>query len=179
MTTTLRGRCETRFLSLLMIGVPLTFLLTRMFTFSSVLFVVLGYVLVVGWLWDILYHSLQRFRWDGDWPPVLHFATILLEGLGLWLLLNNLFVWRMMRLDGPIGISPGALELRPFLLHYFTVSVAAFMAIQLLFPVLMPQWRFSGGEWMQRTFSAWAKQMQHARNWLFGRFGKEIAAERK
>src|SRR5438034_9934158 len=94
MTPTLLGRWQTRLLLLATIGLLVTLVFGRIYGDFRTPLAVLAYVLLFGFVWDILYNFLQTFRWDHDWPPAFQLLAGIVEGLFLWVLL----VW--VRLPG-------------------------------------------------------------------------------
>ena len=86
MTPTLYGRWQTRTLLTMLPGLPLT--ATYAFTTSQTLvpFILLGYALLLGVGWDLLYNYLQSLRWNRDWPPLFALYAGLWEGSCLFLL---------------------------------------------------------------------------------------------
>ena len=76
MTPTLSGRMQSRFVLLLIVGVPLTLVLgavlprptatTTLSDMYEVFFAALVLVGVVGIVWELIYHGLQQFRWEKD-----------------------------------------------------------------------------------------------------------------
>lgn len=145
MTPTLHGRWQTRFFLLTLLGIPVTAVFA--FLYASLMpFVLLGYVLLLGFGWDVLYDWLQTWRWNRDWPPLFVLLTGLWEGLFLWALVN-LFWKAGVALP---GISSSLTHGR-FAAHYLTVFVIIWIAMYSLLPILFPHWRFRGGQW----FSGW------------------------
>jgi len=131
MTYSLAGRMQTRILLFAVIGGLWTIVVTPILPTRLPLglsyrmtFTVLGLIIVFGILWELLYHLLQQFRWDKDWPTAFSFVAGAPEGLLLWLLLSTdtwfwnvqvtaagfwlffvstwLIVWAV--LDGPIRV---------------------------------------------------------------------------
>ena len=44
--------------------------------------------LVLGIGWELIYHVIQQFRWEKDWPTLFGFITCINEGALVWLLLE-------------------------------------------------------------------------------------------
>lgn len=138
MTPTFLGRIQTRFLLLLTVGMVVTFFYALFagvwffvpFAFFQP-FLVLLFVLFAGIGWDLIFILLQRFRWDRDWPPILQWSAAVLEMFPAWL-----FAWL-------IGV-PWWL----FLLHYWSVWSAVFIAAQGPMRIVFPRWRYDGGKWL-------------------------------
>lgn len=103
MTPTLNGRIQTRVFLLLVVGIPWTLFITPLLPaggppddpFSALLrtdleamyevtFTALGIVLVFGLGWELVYHGLQQFRWEKDWPALFGLLTGINEGIVAW-----------------------------------------------------------------------------------------------
>lgn len=137
MTPTLFGRWQTRFLLFVTVGLLVTFIFGWLYQDHITPLAVLGYVLLIGFLWDILYNYVQiNYRWDQDWPPVFQLVSGIVEGLVLWL------IWPYL---------PGAnlaLTLDHFLSHYTAVWIVIFIGTQGPLRILFPRWRYDGGQWL-------------------------------
>ena len=138
MTPTLMGRWQTRLFLLILFGVPISIFFGWIYGDFATPLALLGYVIVFGLLWDILYNFVQSFRWDQDWPPAFQL------GAGVW---EGAFVWLLVALIGLPGVSE-ELTFLQFLLHYGTVWLVTFIASQSLMRLLFPRWRFDGGQWI-------------------------------
>lgn len=144
MTPTLMGRWQTRLFLLGSVGL----LITLIFGFLLKNFVtplaLLGYVLLFGFIWDILYNLLQSLRWERDWPPLFLVGGGLLEALLLWGLVKADYLWAKLGLAGLPGVYPG-LTLTQFALHYGTVFTVILLTMLGPMKVIFLQWRFRGG----------------------------------
>jgi len=96
MTYSLAGRIQTRILVFAVVGGIWTALVTpilptRLPLGSSyrMALTVLALTIVLGLLWELVYHLLQQFRWDKDWPTMFSLVAGIPEGLLLWLLLDT------------------------------------------------------------------------------------------
>lgn len=142
MTPTLLGRWQTRIFLLITIGVIVTFLywvFLGLHEEISVYFLVLLYVGIFGFFWDILYNYLQKFLWDHDWPGTIQFLACVVEGLVLGLCGKYI---------GLPGIDRDQFNIIDFVFHYSLVSVIAFLASWVVMRLFFPRWRFRGGIWM-------------------------------
>ncbi len=91
MTPTLSGRLQTRLFLIVAIGLPWTLLVSPIVTalggrsFADTLRLTVAAVLVMGVLglviWEPLYHWLQQYRWEKDWPTGLGLVTIVNEAV--------------------------------------------------------------------------------------------------
>ena len=97
MTPTIIGRLQSRFFLLLFVGVPWTLIITPFLPraegsslgdlYTKGTFRVLGLVLVLGlFIWEPIYHLLQQFRWEKDWPTLFALLVGIPEGVLAWLL---------------------------------------------------------------------------------------------
>lgn len=134
MTPTLSGRWQTRSLLTLLLGLPISIAFATLYS-SPLPIVILWWVLFFGFGWDFIYHQLQQWRWDHDWPPVLQLTAGIAEALWLTLLLYGL----------PFINPPTLLQ---FIIHYSVVWLAIFFAGQSVMRIIFPRWRFRGGQWL-------------------------------
>ena len=90
MTPTLMGRIQTRLALLATVGVVWTLLIglvvprpetTSTGDLYQALFAALFIVAVVGIAWELVYHGLQQFRWEKDWPTIFGLAVAVPEGM--------------------------------------------------------------------------------------------------
>ena len=141
MVPTLLGRLQTRVFVLATIGVLLTLLVTPILPTSASLgdayratFGVLVTVAVLGLLWEFVYHGLQQFRWEKDWPTMFGLVTGLNEGLLVWLLVSA-------------GAVPGAdgVTGRAFMIHFVVVWIGVWLFVNGPMRVPFLRWRFRGG----------------------------------
>lgn len=138
MTPTFFGRIQTRLLLLGTVGVVWTlfigpFLPARgapLGDVYSLTFQALLIVAIVGaFVWEPIYHLLQQFRWEKDWPTGLGLVTGLSEGLVTWLVLSS-------------GQDvPGA----AFVLHFATTWIVVWCFLHGPLRIVLLRWRFSGG----------------------------------
>lgn len=91
MLPTLNGRLQTRVFMLVVFGGLVTLVLTPILPGDPdyrTTYLVLAAVLVLGVLWELVYHGIQQFRWEKDWPTMFGLITALNEGALVWLLLD-------------------------------------------------------------------------------------------
>lgn len=137
MTPTLMGRIQTRWFLLLVVGVPWTLVLMVFGLLSGEAYLdlligglrVLGLVGLLGTLWEFVYHGLQQFRWEKDWPALFGLLTIVNEGVLLWLV--------MLLLDLPLGVLGWT--------HFVTTWLLMWVFVNGPMRVLAPRWRYRGG----------------------------------
>ena len=140
MTPTLNGRIQTRIFLMLTVGVVWTLLITPVLPTGASLgdsygatFSVLLLVTVLGVLWELVYHGLQQFRWEKDWPTLFGLLTAVPEGLLVWFLIAGGATW----LDG----MPGA----AFLMHFVTTWLLVWLTANGPMRVPFVHWRNAGG----------------------------------
>lgn len=141
MTYSLAGRIQTRIVLFGLIGAIWTALITPILPTRLPLgasygmaFTVLGLLVVLGLLWELLYHLLQQFRWDKDWPMVFSLLAAVPEGLLLWLLLGtDTWFW-------DVRVTP-----RAFWLLFCSTWLASWAVLNGPIRVLLTRWRWRGG----------------------------------
>ncbi len=138
MTPILWGRWQTRIILLGTVGVLITLLFCLLFGTFTTPFAVLGYVLLFGLGWDVLYQAILSFRWDADWPTLFQIGAGVLEGAWVWLLAHYV---------GLPGVSRSLL-LSQFLAQYVSIWLAIFLITQGPVRALAPRWRYRGGQWI-------------------------------
>ena len=146
MTPTLLGRWQTRIALLGTLGLAITagymwhfgvFQLGPQHPAFYTLPAILGYVALLGLLWDVLYNYLQGFRWDRDWPLAFQFVCGIVEGI---------VVFVLFRFNLLPGLAYHAGEWQRFLLAYGTVWLVTYWWLFGPMRVISPRWRFRGGE---------------------------------
>jgi hypothetical protein len=135
LTPTLSGRWQTRLFLLTLLGVPLTFIFGYLYSDFMTPLALLGYILLLGFLWDIVYNALQTLRWDRDWPPLFFVIGGLFEGLFLWDLTYFIVL---------PGVDP-QLTFGRFAAHYSTVFLFTLVVMLGPLKVIFLKWRFRGG----------------------------------
>jgi hypothetical protein len=147
MLPTLNGRIQTRVLGLGVIGFFVAFVITPALptgdlslaqSYRVTLSVLLAVVLV-GVLWELLYHGLQQFRWEKDWPTLFGLVTAVNEGIAVWLLVRYTTI-----------VVPE--HLRPSLTAYLIQFIITWLAFWLFangpMRVVFHRWRFAGGRFI-------------------------------
>lgn len=137
MTFTLFGRWQTRLLLLSTVGLLVTLIFGYFFNDFTTFLAILGYLLLIGFVWDILYNYLQTYRWDRDWPSPFQLGAGILEAV---------FLWGLMLVSDLPGI--GAVTLSTFAAHYATIWLTTFLMSQGPLRIIFPDWRFDGGQWL-------------------------------
>lgn len=142
MLPTLNGRIQTRILVSLVVGGLWTLLITPLLPVPGGLadayattFTVLLAVTVLGVGWELLYHLLQQFRWEKDWPTLFGLVTAVNEGLLVWLLLAY---GAVPGIDGPVPLAA-------FLIQFVTTWLVIWLVVNGPMRVPFVHWRFRGG----------------------------------
>lgn len=129
MTPTLLGRIQTRWVLLLIVGVPwVAVICPLLLPFArgagigdvyELAFVSLAIVGVVGTGWEVVYHLLMQLRWEKDWPALFglvtavnEFATLILFlallgyqlSFAVVLLFATLWMWMWIVANGPLRV---------------------------------------------------------------------------
>ncbi len=140
MTFTLFGRWQIRVLLLATIGLMLTIAIAIKSgsTIAGQAFLTLIYLGGFGVGWDLVYHQLQRLRWDGDWNGLLQLVAAIWEGVFLVMIIKSI---------GLPGIDRANFNLPGFVGFYTLLSFLNFVATHSLLRILSPYSRFSGGQW--------------------------------
>ncbi len=143
MTPTLNGRLQTRIFLIVVIGSIWTALITPVLPGMGPLgetyritYTILAVVGVAGVLWELLYHLLQQFRWEKDWPTLFGLITAVNEGIVTWLIVDLGFA---------PGIEAGEVPLSAFLVHFLTTWLVIFLYGNGPMRVPFLRHRFKGG----------------------------------
>lgn len=138
MLPTLNGRIQTRIIMLLVFGSALTAVLTPVLPHSppyQTTYLILAAVTVLGVGWEFLYHGLQQFRWEKDWPTLFGLLTAVNEGALVWLMLH-------------VGWIPGIDATPPFsafAILFLVIWLAIWLWVNGPMRVPLIRWRFRGG----------------------------------
>lgn len=152
MTLTLAGRLQTRLAVNSSIGVLWTLIVSLPLAWISGVTPRLAYrvnletataVILLGLLWEPVYHGIQQLRWDKDWPALLGLITFFNEAAPIWLVLHALRL-----IPGEWGISSPVLPL--FVIYLGTTWVLVWLAQQGPLRMVAPRWRFEGGTFSRR-----------------------------
>ncbi|MFI9504082.1 hypothetical protein [Nocardia sp. NPDC052566] len=147
MLTTLNGRIQTRILALGVIGFIVALIITPVLPTGSltigqayrVTLSVLLATIIVGVLWELLYHFLQQFRWEKDWPTMFGLLTIINEGALMWVLVHNTTI-----------VLPRALHpsLTAFLIQFIVTWIVFWVIVNGPLRLMFHRWRFQGGRFL-------------------------------
>ena len=138
MTPTLIGRWQTRFALLATIGVAWTLLITPLLprngaaltdTYRLTLLALAINAIVGAVVWDPIYHGLQQFRYEKDWPSLFALLTGINEGVTTWFVLRRL----------------GAVPVSSFVVLFATTWLLIWLAVVGPIRVVLLRRRFRGG----------------------------------
>jgi hypothetical protein len=144
MTPTLFGRIQTRIFVTIVIGGIWTAIISFFLPNTEglaigdvykITFRVVAAMLVLGLVWELVYHALMQYRWEKDWPSFFGFVTAINEGLLLWIVI---------RADAVPDV-PKDLPGSTYLVHFVTVWIVTWLWLQGPMKILTPRWRFRGG----------------------------------
>lgn len=141
MVPTLYGRIQTRIVLLGVIGGLWTAVLTPFLPTGAALApsyrttsTLLLSVIILGVCWEFIYHFLQQFRWEKDWPTFFGLITAIPEGLLLWWLIVT-------------GSVPGVdqIPVSAFLVQFVSTWLIVWLFANGPVQVFFIRWRFRGG----------------------------------
>ena len=95
---------------------------------------VLLVVLVLGVLWEFVYHGIQQFRWEKDWPTLFGLLTGIPEGLLVWFLFAGGAIPWVDSLPGPA-----------FAIHFASTWLIVWLVANGPMRVPFIHWRINGG----------------------------------
>lgn len=147
MLPTLNGRIQTRVLALGVIGLVVLLLITPLLrtghlsTAQSyrVTVSVLLAIIIVGVIWELLYHFLQQFRWEKDWPTLFGLLTGINEGIVIWLLVCYTTIVVPEELRPPLSA---------FLIQFISTWLVFWLIVNGPIRVMFHRWRFWGGRFL-------------------------------
>ena len=141
MLPTLMGRIQTRIFATLVVGglwaVLISPALPGMGSLGDRYKAMYGVLLIVGVLgigWELLYHGLQQFRWEKDWPTLFGLATIVNEGVVTYLVARS----------GVLAATEG-IPLPAFLVGFVTTWLVIWLFLNGPMRIFSVHWRFNGG----------------------------------
>jgi hypothetical protein len=135
---TLGGRIQTRIFMLVVFGGLITLAITPVLPHDpdyKTTYLVLATVLVLGVVWELIYHAIQQFRWEKDWPTLFGLLTAINEGA---------IVWLALKLEAIPGID-GVPAFATFAVLFGVVWVIIWIWVNGPMRVPLIRWRFHGG----------------------------------
>ncbi len=139
MTPNLVGRIQTRILLLSTIGLLWTFLIVPFLPKGgasipetyAVTVLALIMVAVLGFGWEIIYHLIQQYRWEKDWPILLSLVVGFPESILAFIVVDALVP------EGPSALT--------FFLHFYTTWTVVWLFANGPLRAFLLRWRFNGG----------------------------------
>jgi len=151
MTPTLFGRIQTRIIMMATLGVIWTAIIGPVLPRPSVdgdaislgsmykaLYLAVVVVTVLGIVWELIYHALQQYRWEKDWPTIFGLVVAINEGIVAYLVLNAGLFWD----ERPPGQS---FPLAAFAIMFITLWLIIWAFTNGPMQILSLRWRFRGG----------------------------------
>lgn len=138
MLPTLNGRIQTRIFMLVFFGSIITLLITPVLPGDPdyrTTFIILATVLVLGVIWEVIYHGLMQWRWEKDWPTLFGLLNAINEGILVWVLLE---------LDLVPGIE-GEVPFSAFLIMFLVIWLFIWVWTNGPMRIFNIRWRFFGG----------------------------------
>jgi hypothetical protein len=139
-TPTLFGRIQTRVLLMLLVGLPWTLLVSlvlprptgaELADVYEITLKALAFMTVIGAVvWEPIYHGLQQFRWEKDWPTMFGLLTVVNEAAVIWFVLD----------PRPSFVS--------FAIHVGTTWLLVWLVAIGPLKIFLLRWRFRGGRWI-------------------------------
>ncbi|HEX9625292.1 MAG TPA: hypothetical protein VF979_13015 [Streptosporangiaceae bacterium] len=145
MLPTLGGRIQTRIILLAIVGGIVTAIITPFLPLGAnvtmsqaykTTFIILAAVIVVGIVWEFIYHLIMQWRWEKDWPTFFGLITCINEGIVIWLLLHFGLI---------PGIAKGSVPTSAFVIDFLAVWIVFWIWVNGPMRVFNIRWRFFGG----------------------------------
>lgn len=142
MTPTLIGRIQTRVVLLATVGLLWTLLVTPLLSrtrFSTTDDVYPATLRALFWtalfgavLWEPLYHFVQQWRWEKDWPIGLGLVTGVNEAVLVFLVMRP-------------SIDGAGATTATFWQHFISTWIVVWAVANGPIRALLPRWRYRGG----------------------------------
>ncbi len=100
-------------------------------------------VTVVGVVWELIYHGLQQFRWEKDWPIMYGLLVAVPEGIVAYLILDAGLPWEQRAPDGNFPVPA-------FLIMFITLWLLIWAFTNGPMRILSLRWRYRGGRFDTR-----------------------------
>ena len=150
MLPTLSGRIQTRIFALAVFGGIWTLLITLVLPTGARLgpsygatFTILLMVIVIGILWELLYHFLMQFRWEKDWPAIFNLGQMIPEGITTFLLLHVAVLNPLGDLEG--GDKEQFVPVVAYVMLFVTTWIVTWLFANGPMKIFFIRWRFRGG----------------------------------
>lgn len=141
MVPTLSGRIQTRIFVIAVIGGLWALIIGPLLPGAAgttdkyrTMYSILLIVLVLGVVWELIYHALQQFRWEKDWPTLFGLLVGITEGMAAFL------VARTGVLSPAEHVSVAA-----FIVGFGTTWLVTWLFVNGPMRIFSVHWRFNGG----------------------------------
>ena len=141
MLPTLSGRIQTRIFLIVVVGGLWALIISPLLPGRGTtaekylaMYEILLVVVVLGVLWEFVYHGLQQFRWEKDWPTFFGLLLGIPEGLLAFVVIRSGV------LDAAADVSAAA-----FVIGFGTTWLVTWLFVNGPMRVLSVHWRFRGG----------------------------------
>lgn len=141
MLPTLAGRIQTRIFVIVVIGGLWALVIGPVLpgdgTTSAnyrTLYQILLIVVVLGILWEIVYHGIQQFRWEKDWPTLFGLLVGIPEGIAAFAVCRA-------------GILPDTenVSVAAFVVGFGSTWIVTWLFVNGPMRIFTVHWRFRGG----------------------------------
>lgn len=139
MLPTLNGRIQTRIFMLVVFGGIITLLITPVLPGDPdyrTTYTILATVLVLGIVWEVIYHGLMQWRWEKDWPTLFGLLNAINEGV---------LVWVLLKLDLVPGIEGDKVPFSAFVIMFLVIWLFIWVWTNGPMRIFNLRWRFFGG----------------------------------
>ncbi len=154
MSPTLNGRIQTRIFLVLVVGGIWTLLVTpivklfvegdpQLSDVYKATIPVLLIVLVLGIGWEFVYHGLQQFRWEKDWPTMFSYLVGINEGILAYAVAKSLGTTDLSAPDWRLALE--GLTPAPFLVHFVSTWIVINLFAGNFMKAIFLRWRYRGG----------------------------------
>lgn len=141
MLPTLSGRIQTRVFLILVVGGLWAVLISPLLPGGGTvgekyrtMYSLLVIVAVLGVVWEVVYHGIQQFRWEKDWPTGFGLLVGLPEGVVAYVVART-------------GVLPAAehVSASAFVVGFGTTWLVTWLFVNGPMRVFTVHWRFRGG----------------------------------
>lgn len=141
MLPTLAGRIQTRIFVIVVIGGLWALVIGPVLPGDGTtsdhyraLYQILLIVVVLGIVWEVVYHGLQQFRWEKDWPTLFGLLVGIPEGLVAFAVCRA-------------GILPDTenVSVAAFVVGFGTTWIVTWLFVNGPMRIFTVHWRFRGG----------------------------------
>ena len=141
MLPTLNGRIQTRLFLILVVGGLWALVISPLLPGAGTaeqnyqaMYAILVIVAVLGVGWELVYHGLQQYRWEKDWPTLFGLLVAVPEGAVAFTVART-------------GVLPWAenVSAAAFVVGFGTTWLVTWLFVNGPMRVLSVHWRFRGG----------------------------------